>query len=189
MENTQKLTGKKVAILLTDGFEQVELTEPRKALEEAGATTHLIAPKGGEVKGWDSTEWGDTFPVDLPLAGADPNNYDALLLPGGVMNPDTLRTEPKAVQFVKHFFESHKPVAAICHAPIMLIEADVVKGRKLTSYPSIKTDLINAGANWIDQEVVTDQGLVTSRKPADIPAFNKKMIEEIREGKHQGQHA
>ncbi|MCX6219019.1 type 1 glutamine amidotransferase domain-containing protein [Spirosoma sp.] len=189
METQQRLQGKKVAILLTDGFEQVEMTEPRKALQEAGATTHLIAPNGGEVKGWDETEWGDSFPVDLPLAGADPNQYDALLLPGGVMNPDTLRTEPKAVQFVRHFFESHKPVAAICHAPIMLIEAGVVNGRKLTSYPSIKTDLINAGANWVDEEVVTDQGLVTSRKPDDIPAFNRKMIEEIREGKHQGQHA
>lgn len=189
METQQRLQGKKVAILLTDGFEQVEMTEPRKALEEAGATTQLIAPKGGEVKGWDETDWGDTFPVDLPLAGADPNQYDALLLPGGAMNPDKLRMEPKAVQFVRHFFENHKPVAAICHAPIMLIEADVVRGRKLTSCPSIQTDLKNAGANWVDEEVVTDQGLVTSRKPDDIPAFNRKMIEEIREGKHERQHA
>lgn len=189
METQQRLQGKKVAILLTDGFEQVEMTEPRKALQDAGATTHLIAPKGGDVKGWDHTEWGDTFPVDLPLAGADPNQYDALLLPGGVINPDKLRTEPKAVQFVRHFFEAHKPVAAICHGPIMLIEADVVRGRKLTSYPSIQTDLKNAGANWVDEEVVTDQGLVTSRKPDDIPAFNRKMIEEIREGKHERQHA
>ena len=189
METQQQLQGKKVAILLTDGFEQVEMTEPRKALQDAGATTHLISPKGGDVKGWDETEWGDSFPVDLPLAAADPNQYDALLLPGGVLNPDTLRTEPKAVQFVQHFFESQKPVAAICHAPIMLIEADVVRGRKLTSFPSIKTDLKNAGANWVDEEVVTDQGLVTSRNPGDIPAFNRKMIEEIREGKHKGQHA
>ncbi|GAB4022443.1 type 1 glutamine amidotransferase domain-containing protein [Spirosoma koreense] len=189
METQQRLQGKKVAILLTDGFEQVEMTEPRQALQDAGATTHLIAPTGGEVKGWDETEWGETFPVDLPLAGADPNQYDALLLPGGVMNPDKLRTDPKAVQFVRHFFEAHKPVAAICHAPTLLIEADVVRGRKLTSYPSIQTDLKNAGANWVDEEVVTDQGLVTSRKPDDIPAFNRKMIEEIREGKHAGQHA
>lgn len=189
MEAQQRLQGKKVAILLTDGFEQVEMTEPRKALQDAGATTHLISPKGGEVKGWDETEWGDSFPVDLPLAGADPNQYDALLLPGGVMNPDKLRMEPKAVQFVRHFFESQKPVAAICHAPMILIEADVVRGRKLTSYPSIQTDLKNAGANWVDEEVVTDQGLVTSRKPDDIPAFNRKMIEEIKEGKHKGQHA
>ena len=189
METQPQLQGKKVAILLTDGFEQVEMTEPRKALQEAGATAHLIAPKGGDVKGWDETDWGDSFPVDLPLAGADPNQYDALLLPGGVMNPDTLRTDPKAVQFVRHFFENHKPVAAICHAPIMLIEADVVRGRKLTSFPSIQTDLKNAGATWVDEEVVTDQGLVTSRKPADIPAFNRKMIEEIREGQHARQHA
>ncbi|GAB4051505.1 type 1 glutamine amidotransferase domain-containing protein [Spirosoma litoris] len=189
METQQRLQGKKVAILLTDGFEQVEMTEPREALQDAGATTHLIAPKGGEVKGWDETDWGDTFPVDLPVAGADPNQYDALLLPGGVMNPDKLRTDPKAVQFVRHFFEAHKPVAAICHAPIMLIEAGVVKGRKLTSYPSIQTDLKNAGANWVDEEVVTDQGLVTSRRPDDIPAFNRKMIEEIREGEHARQHA
>lgn len=184
-----RLQGKKVAILLTDGFEQVEMTEPRKALQEAGATTHLISPKGGDVKGWDETDWGDTFSTDLPLDGADPAQYDALMLPGGVMNPDKLRMEPKAVQFVRHFFENQKPVAAICHAPIMLIEAGVVNGRKLTSYPSIKTDLTNAGAHWVDEEVVTDQGLVTSRKPDDIPAFNRKMIEEIREGKHQRQHA
>ncbi|GAB3948954.1 type 1 glutamine amidotransferase domain-containing protein [Spirosoma harenae] len=189
METQQRLQGKKVAILLTDGFEQVEMTEPRKALQDAGATTHLIAPKGGDVKGWEHTDWGDTFPVDLPIAAADPAQYDALLLPGGVMNPDKLRMEPKAVQFVRHFFENQKPVAAICHAPIMLIEAGVVNGRKLTSYPSIQTDLKNAGANWVDEEVVTDQGLVTSRKPDDIPAFNRKMIEEIREGKHDRQHA
>lgn len=189
MENQQKLKGKKVAILLTDGFEQVELTEPRKALQEAGAETHLIAPKGGEVKGWAMTDWGDSFAVDVVLDDADANSYDALLLPGGVMNPDHLRLEQKAVEFVRHFFEEHKPVAAICHAPILLIEADVLQGRTVTSYPSIKTDLINAGANWVDEEVVTDQGLVTSRKPDDIPAFNRKMIEEIREGAHAGQHA
>ncbi|GAB3262231.1 type 1 glutamine amidotransferase domain-containing protein [Larkinella harenae] len=188
MENQQRLKGKKVAILLTDGFEQVEMTEPRKALQEAGAETHLIAPND-KVRGWDMKDWGQTFPVDVILDDADAYSYDALLLPGGVMNPDKLRMEKKAVDFIKRFFEEHKPVAAICHAPMLLIEADVVKGRKLTSYPSIQTDLRNAGANWVDQEVVTDQGLVTSRNPDDIPAFNRKMIEEIREGVHQGQHA
>lgn len=189
MENRQKLAGKKVAILLTDGFEQVEMTEPRKALQEAGVETHLIAPKGGEVKGWDEKDWGDSFPVDRTLDEANPDDYDGLLLPGGVMNPDHLRMEPKAVQFVRHFFEAHKPVSAICHAPMMLIEADVVRGRTLTSYPSIQTDLRNAGANWVDQEVVTDQGLTTSRNPDDIPAFNRKMLEELREGIHDRQHA
>ncbi|QJW89981.1 type 1 glutamine amidotransferase [Spirosoma taeanense] len=189
MENQKKLQGKKVAALMTEGFEEVEYTEPRKALEEAGATVQLIAPKGGEVKAWNETDWGDSYPVDLPLDGADPSQYDALLLPGGVMNPDKLRMEPKAVQFVKHFFEQKKPVAAICHAPMMLIEADVVRNRKLTSYPSLQTDLRNAGANWVDQEVVVDMGLVTSRKPDDIPAFNRKMIEEIGEGIHNRQHA
>jgi len=189
MENQQRLQGKKVAILLTDGFEQVEMTEPRKALQEAGAETKLISPKDGEVKGWDMKDWGETFPVDVALDSANPEDYDALLLPGGVMNPDNLRQDQKAVQFVRHFFEAHKPVAAICHAPALLVEADVVKGRTLTSFPSLKTDLQNAGANWVDQEVVTDQGLVTSRKPDDIPAFNKKMIEEIKEGVHDRQHA
>lgn len=185
MENQQKLAGKKVAALMTDGFEQVEMTEPRKALEDAGAIVHIIAPKGGTVKGWDETDWGDTFDVDLPLAGADPSQYDALLLPGGVMNPDKLRMEPKAVQFIQHFFEHQKPVAAICHAPTMLLEADVVEGRKLTSYPSIQTDLKNAGANWVDQEVVVDGNLVTSRKPDDIPAFNREAIQLISEGVKQ----
>jgi len=187
MENQKKLQGKKIAALMTEGFEQVEYTEPRKALEEAGATVHLIAPKGGEIKAWDETDWGDSFPVDLSVDAADPNQYDALLLPGGVMNPDKLRMETKAVQFVKSFFDQKKPVAAICHAPMMLIEADVVRGRKMTSYPSLQTDLRNAGANWVDQEVVTDMGLVTSRKPDDIPAFNRKMIEEISEGVHNRQ--
>ncbi len=180
----QKLQGKKVAILVTDGFEQVELTEPQQALIDAGAETKIISPKDKEVKGWDHTDWGDTFNVDVPLSEANPEEYDALLLPGGVMNPDSLRMETDAVAFVEHFFENGKPVAAICHAPIMLIEADVVEGRKLTSYPSLKTDLINAGAEWVDEEVVTDNGLVTSRKPDDIPAFNAKMIEEIAEGQH-----
>lgn len=184
-----QLNGKKVAILVTDGFEQVELTEPRKALEAAGAETYLISPKDGEVKGWAETEWGDTFPVDVPLAQANADEYDALLLPGGVINPDKLRMESRAVSFVQEFFSAGKPVAAICHAPILLIEADVVDGRTLTSYPSIQTDLKNAGANWVDQEVVTDNGLVTSRNPDDIPAFNRKMIEEIAEGQHASQTA
>ncbi|MDQ1089549.1 MULTISPECIES: type 1 glutamine amidotransferase domain-containing protein [unclassified Siphonobacter] len=180
----QKLQGKKVAILLTDGFEQVELTEPQQALIDAGAETKIISPKEGQVKGWDHTDWGDSFAVDVPLSEANPEDYDALLLPGGVMNPDNLRMDKDAVAFVEHFFEASKPVAAICHAPIMLIEADVVEGRKLTSFPSLQTDLRNAGAEWVDEEVVTDNGLVTSRKPDDIPAFNKKMIEEIAEGQH-----
>lgn len=181
MEN---LNGKKVAILATDGFEQVELTEPRQALDAAGATTHIISPKEGAIKGWQHTEWGDEFSVDVPLSQAKANDYDALLLPGGVMNPDKLRTEEAAVAFVKAFFDAGKPVAAICHGPQLLIEADVVAGRRLTSFPSLQTDLRNAGANWVDEEVVCDNGLVTSRKPDDIPAFNDKMLEEIREGRH-----
>jgi protease I len=182
MDNQRNLQGKKVAALMTNGFEQVEMTEPRKALQDAGATVHLIAPKGGNVKGWDETKWGETFDVDLPLAGADPAQYDALLLPGGVMNPDKLRMEPQAVKFIRHFFDQQKPVAAICHAPTMLIEADVIDGRTLTSYPSIQTDLKNAGANWVDQEVVVDGNLVTSRKPDDIRAFNRETIKLISEG-------
>ncbi len=181
------LAGKKVAILVTDGFEQVELTEPRNALEKAGAETTLISPKPDKVRGWKETRWGSRFAVDVPLDQAHPEDYDALLLPGGVMNPDHLRLEGKAVEFVKGFFEAQKPVAAICHGPIMLIEAGVVQGRRLTSYPSIKTDLKNAGADWVDEEVVVDHGLVTSRKPDDIPAFNRKMIEEFCEGLHPQQ--
>jgi protease I len=181
------LAGKKVAILVENGFEQVELTEPKRALEEAGAQTFIISPQKDRVKGWNHTEWGDEFKVDLPLERANPADYDALLLPGGVMNPDKLRMNPDAVRFVRAFFEAGKPVAAICHGPWTLIEAGVVKGRTLTSYPSIKTDLINAGANWVDREVVVDQGLVTSRRPDDIPAFNRKMIEEFAEGRHMRQ--
>jgi len=183
----QGLNGKKVAILVADGFEQVELTSPKQALEEAGAKTHIISPKHDKVKGWEHTEWGDEFPVDVPLEQANANDYDALLLPGGVMNPDKLRTSKQAVQFVRNFFEQQKPVAAICHGPWVLVEADVVKGRKVTSYESIQTDLKNAGANWVDQEVVVDQGLVTSRKPDDLPAFNRKLVEEIAEGQHARQ--
>ena len=183
------LKGKRVAILATDGFEYVELTEPKKALESAGAKTEVVSPKDGKIKGWNHTDWGDSVSVDVNLKSADPNNYDALVLPGGVMNPDHLRQDPAAVRFVRSFFEEHKPVAAICHGPWMLVEAGVVRGRTLTSWPSIKTDIRNAGGEWVDREVVTDQGLVTSRKPDDIPAFNRKMIEEIAEGKHQAQHA
>ncbi|GAB3880865.1 type 1 glutamine amidotransferase domain-containing protein [Spirosoma agri] len=189
MENQQNLAGKKIAALMTEGFEQVELTKPQQAFEDAGATVHIIAPKGGQIKAWDETEWGETFDVDLPLAGADPASYDALLLPGGVLNPDKLRTEPQAVKFIQHFFDQQKPVAAICHAPTMLIEADVVDGRTLTSYPSIQTDLKNAGATWVNQEVVVDGNLVTSRNPDDIPAFNREAIKLISEGVKANQTA
>ena len=185
----QNLQGKKVAILVEDGFEQVELTSPKQALEEAGAQTQIISPKRDKVKGWEHTDWGDTIAVDVPIERANAADYDALLLPGGVMNPDNLRTNKQAVQFVRSFFEQQKPVASICHGPWVLAEADVIRGRKLTSYPSIQTDLKNAGANWVDQEVVVDQGLVTSRNPDDLPAFNRKMVEEFAEGVHAQQRA
>jgi len=185
----QNLNGKKVAILVEDGFEQVELTSPKQALEQAGAKTQIVSPKRDKVKGWEHTKWGQEFPVDVPIEQANASNYDALLLPGGVMNPDKLRTNQQAVQFVRSFFEQGKPVASICHGPWTLVEADVLKGRKLTSYPSIKTDVKNAGGNWVDQEVVVDQGLVTSRSPDDLPAFNQKLVEEIAEGKHERQRA
>ncbi len=170
------LKGKKVAILATNGFEQAELEKPRQALEDAGAETVIVSPAEGKIKGWDVKDWGREVRVDASLDSADPEQFDALQLPGGVMNPDHMRMNPKAVEFVKHFFESNKPVAAICHAPWMLVEADVVKGRKITSWPSLKTDLRNAGANWVDQETVRDGNLVSSRKPDDIPAFNREMI-------------
>jgi len=178
------LTGKKIAILVDEGFEQVELIKPRKALDRIGASTQVVSPQEGEVRGWNTKKWGKSVAVDVPLESANPEDFDALLLPGGVMNPDKLRMNPKAVEFVKHFVDSRKPVAAICHGPWTLIEAGGVQGRTVTSWPSLQTDLRNAGANWVDEEVVTDQGLVTSRKPDDIPAFNKKMIEEFAEGKH-----
>lgn len=180
-----ELRGKRVAILATDGVEQVELIEPRKALDEAGATTVVISPKTGSIKGWQHDHWGAQIPVDQALDSARPNDFDALLLPGGVMNPDQLRQEKKAVEFVSHFFETGKPVAAICHGPWLLVEAGVVQGRTITSWPSLKTDIRNAGGDWVDREVVTDEGLVTSRKPDDIPAFNRKMIEEFAEGRHE----
>jgi protease I len=181
------LTGKKIAILVTDGFEQVELTEPREALHEVGAQTQIVSPEAGKIKAWKNDDFGDTFKVDIRLKEASAEDFDALLLPGGVMNPDTLRTMPEAVEFVRAFFQAGKPVAAICHGPQMLIEAGVVKGRRLTSFPSLQTDLKNAGAEWVDKVMVTDQGLVTSRKPADIPEFNKKMVEEFAEGFHRAQ--
>jgi protease I len=184
---TMQLDGIKVAILATDGFEQSELFEPKKALEQAGAETHVISIKSGEIKGWNENDWGDSIAVDVMVGEADAQNYDALLLPGGVMNPDKLRTDEKAVNFVKSFFDEGKPVGAICHAPWTLIEADVVKGKTVTSWASLKTDLENAGAKWVDREVVTDNGLVTSRYPDDIPAFNKKIIEEFAEGIHKRQ--
>ena len=185
----KKLKGKKVAILVADGFEQVELTGPQQALEEAGAETLIVSPNEESVAGWHHYDAGDLFDVDVPLAEADAGDFDALLLPGGVANPDQLRMKPEAVRFVKAFFDAGKPVAAICHGPWTLIEAGAVKGRTMTSWPSIKTDLINAGAKWVDEPVVTDNGLVTSRKPDDIPAFNEKMIEEFAEGEHRAQKA
>ena len=178
------LDGRRIAIVVASGFEQVEMTDPRRALDEAGAATDLISPEKDRVKGWQHTRWGDEFDVEVPLDEADPSDYDALLLPGGVMNPDKLRVNEKAVRFVKSFFDSGKPVAAICHGPWTLIEAGAVKGRRVTSWPSIRTDLKNAGADWVDRKVVVDSGLVTSRKPDDIPAFNEKMIEEFQEGRH-----
>jgi protease I len=179
-----KLNGKRVAILATDGVEQSELTEPRKALDDAGASTTLISPKNGAIKAWQHDRWGDEIPVDRALSEAKPDDFDALMLPGGVMNPDRLRMDKQAVQFVKAFFQAGKPVAAICHGPWLLVEADVVRSRNLTSWPSLQTDIRNAGGDWVDREVVTDMGLVTSRKPDDIPAFNRKMIEEFAEGIH-----
>jgi protease I len=179
------LNGKKVAILVAEGFEQAEMTEPRKALELAGAKTAIVSPAQGEVQGWNHFDKADRFPVDVAVDSANADDYDALLLPGGVANPDQLRTNPKAVQFVKRFVESGKPVGVICHGPWTLIEAGVLKGRTITSWPSLKTDLLNAGASWVDQEVVVDKGLVSSRKPADLPAFSRKLVEEIGEGQHR----
>jgi protease I len=182
-----QLEGKTVAILATDGFEQSELLEPKKALQDAGAKTQIVSLQSGEIKGWKEKNWGDNIPVDVTVEEADASNYDGLVLPGGVMNPDKLRTNQKAVAFVHAFFEQQKPVAAICHGPWALVEADVVNGRTLTSWPSLQTDIRNAGGRWVDEEVVVDNGLVTSRKPADLPAFNAKLVEELSEGKHQGQ--
>ncbi len=181
------LNGMKVAILAAEGFELAELVEPKKALEKEGARPRIISPAQGTVQGWKHFEKADRLPVDVPLDEADAADFDALLLPGGVANPDQLRMNPKAVRFVRAFFQAGKPVAVICHGPWTLIEADVLRGRRITSWPSLKTDLRNAGANWVDEEVVVDRGLVSSRKPDDIPAFNRKMIEEFGEGRHAGQ--
>jgi protease I len=179
-----ELRNKRVAALVDNGFEQSELAEPKTALEAAGAKVDIVSPQDTKVKGWQHITWGDEFSVDRKLEEAKADEYDALLLPGGVMNPDKLRANAKAVQFVKRFVEAGKPIAAICHGPWTLIEAGAVQGRRMTSWPSLATDLRNAGANWVDQECVVDNGLVTSRKPDDIPAFNKKMIEEFAEGTH-----
>ncbi|MEO5722652.1 MAG: type 1 glutamine amidotransferase domain-containing protein [Chthoniobacterales bacterium] len=179
-----QLDGKKVAILVADGFEQEEMTKPREALREAGAETVIVSPTKKQIQGMNHADKGDKFDVDVELASANPQDFDALLIPGGLMNPDELRSTPEALKFTKHFFRTGKPVAAICHAPWVLIDAEVVKGRTLTSWPAIQTDVKNAGGNWVDEEVVVDNGLVTSRKPDDIPAFNRKMIEEFAAGKH-----
>lgn len=181
------LSNKRVAILATNGFEEVELTSPKKALEEAGANALIVSPKSDTIKSWDTDNWGKDFEVDITLDDADSNDFDALLLPGGVINPDILRMNDNAIKFIRAFFRDGKPVSAICHGPQLLINADVLQGRELTSYPSIKQDLKNAGARWIDNEVVVDKGLTTSRSPEDLPAFNAKMIEEIREGIHKEQ--
>ena len=174
-----KLKGMRIAILATDGFEQVELTEPKKALEEAGAEVLVIAPEKGEIKAWDKTDWGISVKVDRSIDEINFDEFNGLVLPGGQINPDKLRTVDNAVKFVRSFFEKGKPVAAICHAPWLLIEAKIVEGRNMTSYHSIKTDLINAGAQWQDAEVVVDGGLITSRNPGDLKAFNKKIVEEF----------
>lgn len=187
MARQSGVTGKRVAILATDGVEQVELTEPKKALDDAGARTVIVSPKNGKIKAWQHDRWGDQIQVDQSLDSASADDFDALMLPGGVMNPDHLRQNERAVEFVRRFFELGKPVAAICHAPWMLVEAGVVRGRMLTSWPSLRTDIENAGGDWVDREVVTDEGMVTSRKPDDIPAFNRKMLEEFAEGIHNAQ--
>lgn len=178
------LTGKKVAILATDGYEESELLTPKKALDDAGAETFIVSLKEGKIKGWKHGDWSGSIDVDLIAADADADDYDALVLPGGVMNPDKLRTDMKAVEFVSHFVEAGKPIAAICHGPWTLVETNILEGRTVTSWPSLKTDLINAGAKWVDEEVVVDNGLVTSRKPDDLEAFCQKMLEEFAEGSH-----
>jgi protease I len=180
----RNIQGKKVAVLTENGFEEVELTSPKKVLEEAGAIVHIISPQTDKVKAWDHDHWSIELPVDVSLNEANPEDYDALLLPGGVLNPDQLRTNQEAVRFAQHFLEQGKPLAAICHGPQLLIETGMLNGREMTSYHSVQTDIKNAGAIWVDKEVVVDNGLVTSRSPKDLDAFNRKMVEEIAEGKH-----
>jgi len=182
MPNT--LTNKRVAILATNGFEEAELFDPKRALDEAGAETTVVSLQPGEIKAWKEKNWGRSIGVDATVEESNPEDFDALMLPGGVMNPDQLRMNPAAVEFAKSFMESGKPVGAICHGPWLLVETGGIEGKQMTSWPSLKTDLKNAGVNWIDKEVVVDEGLVTSRKPADIPAFSQKLIEEIGEGQH-----
>lgn len=184
-----KLNDKRVAILATDGFEKSELFEPLHALKNEGATVDIISVKEGSIKSWDGNNWGESVDVDKLVKDANESDYHSLVLPGGVANPDTLRTHEEALEFIRAFFKSSKPVAAICHAPWLLISANVIENRKVTSYKSIKDDVVNAGANWVDQEVVVDEGLVTSRNPDDLPAFIDKVIEETREGKHEEQTA
>jgi protease I len=183
------LKGKKVAILATDGFEQSELEKPRDALKEAGATVEIVSPKEGEIRGWQEKDWGTAVKVDRALSAISAADYDALVLPGGQINPDLLRVEPQAVALVKAFFDAKKPIAAICHGPWLLVEAGVIEGLQATSYKSIRTDMENAGALWVDRAVVVDQGVVTSRNPDDLPAFCKKMVEEVAEGRHRARDA
>jgi protease I len=180
---------KRIAILATNGFEESELKSPKEAMEKEGFNVEIISEEEGKIKAWADGNWSNEYAVNKTLDNANASDYNALVLPGGVINPDKLRRNEKALKFVKHFFEQKKPVAAICHGPQILISAEVVKGRKMTSFNSIKDDLINAGANWVDEEVVVDEGFVTSRNPNDLPAFNSKLIEEIKEGKHEFQHA
>jgi len=185
----QQLNGKRVAILAADGFEEAELAAPRAALQGQGVETHVITPDGKGIRAWAETDWGDTYEADKSLSDVSANDYHALVLPGGLFNPDTLRLNDTALSFVKAFFEAGKPVAAICHAPWILINASVVKGRKMTSFPSVAQDLKNAGAAWVDESVVVDSGLVTSRTPKDLDDFNAKLLEELAEGRHSKQHA
>ena len=180
----RNISGKKVAILTESGFEEVELTSPKKVLEEAGAIVHIVSPQKEKVLAWDHDHWSIDLPVDVQIDEAKPEDYDALVLPGGVLNPDKMRTNKKCIAFAQHFLENGKPLAAICHGPQLLIETGMITGREMTSYPAIKTDLVNAGVIWMDKEVVVDNGLVTSRSPKDLEAFNKKMLEEIAEGRH-----